>query len=246
MKKLLLTVLSIYIISGIAISQANTPSYINPYPKTIAVTGSAEMEIIPDEIFVQVDLREYEKKGGHKIDIETIKDKFLNACKAIGIPDTSISTASYQGMDRLYWLYKKRKTPDMTSTISYQVKFSNTKAIESLIEKLDDEATQHFFIARISHSRMDEFRRLLKIQAAKAARDKAGYLAEAIGEKVGEAISIREPLEKTEMPFQNFDLASNTLMRKQVNAGESFEKGEGTDFKKIKIKFEISTVFALK
>lgn len=36
---------------------------INPYPKTITVTGSAEMEIISDEIYVQVDLKEYEKKG---------------------------------------------------------------------------------------------------------------------------------------------------------------------------------------
>lgn len=35
---------------------------INPYPKTITVTGSTEIEIIPDEIYVQVDLKEYGKK----------------------------------------------------------------------------------------------------------------------------------------------------------------------------------------
>jgi uncharacterized protein YggE len=40
---------------------------INPYPKTITVTGSAELEIIPDEIYVQVDLREYEKRDRGKL-----------------------------------------------------------------------------------------------------------------------------------------------------------------------------------
>ena len=49
----------------------------NPYPKTITVSGSAELEIVPDEIYVQVDLREYEKKGSGKIDLETIKKNFL-------------------------------------------------------------------------------------------------------------------------------------------------------------------------
>ncbi|MFT3945469.1 MAG: SIMPL domain-containing protein [Agriterribacter sp.] len=245
MKKVFLTVLTVYIISGIATSQTNTSSYINPFPKTISVAGSAEMEIIPDEIFVQVDLREYEKKGSGKIDIETIKAKFLNTCKSTGIPDSAISIVSYQGMDRLNWLYRKHKTPDMTASVSYQVKFSNTKWIEALIEKLDDEATQHFFIAKTSHSKMDEYRRQLKIQAIKAAKDKAGYLAEAIGEKVGEAVSVNEPSEPVDMGTENFQ--SNTMMQSQVKLrGVSASDETGVEFKKIKIRFEINAVFALK
>ena len=38
----------------------------NPYPRTITVQGSAEMELVPDEIYVLVDLKEYEKKGAGK------------------------------------------------------------------------------------------------------------------------------------------------------------------------------------
>ncbi len=38
-------------------------------PKTIWVTGSAEMEIIPNEIFVQVNLRDYKQKGEDKISL---------------------------------------------------------------------------------------------------------------------------------------------------------------------------------
>ena len=41
----------------------------NPFPKTITVTGSAEMEISPDEIYVDVVLKEYQKRGEDKKDI---------------------------------------------------------------------------------------------------------------------------------------------------------------------------------
>ena len=34
--------------------------------RTINVNGSAELEITPDEIYVQVELREYNKKNGDK------------------------------------------------------------------------------------------------------------------------------------------------------------------------------------
>lgn len=247
MKNAFITVLSIFIISAQAISQTNIPNNINPYPKTISITGSASLEIIPDEIFVQVDLREYEKRGSGKIDIEKIKTKFLETCKNIGIPDSLISIASYQGMDRLYWLYKKRKAPEMTASISYQIKFSNTKLIETLIEKLDDEATQNFFIVNRLHSKMEAYRKQLKIQAVKAAKEKANYLADAIGERVGEAISIQEPTEPVEQPmFENRTLSANSILRQDNINDETYGDAKGIDLKKVKIKFEVNVVFALK
>lgn len=58
MKKLfLITLFSVFVLGLFA--QSPSP---NPFPKTISVTGSAELEIIPDEIYVSVMLREYQKK----------------------------------------------------------------------------------------------------------------------------------------------------------------------------------------
>lgn len=246
MKQILITCFAIFIISALAICQTNISPGINPYPKTITVTGSASMDIIPDEIFVQVDLREYEKKGSGKTDIEKIRTRFLESCKSLGIPDSLISVVSYQGMDRLYWLYKKRKAPDMTASISYQIKCSSTKLIEDFIEKLDDEATQNFFIAKRSHSNMEEYRKQLKIQAVKAAKEKADYLANAIGERVGETISIHEPTEAVDVLYENRLLTSNTRMQQPNIDYEATRDESGVDFKKIKIKFEVNAVFAIK
>ncbi|MDQ3681647.1 MAG: hypothetical protein M3352_01075 [Bacteroidota bacterium] len=58
---------------------------VNTYPKTTTVTGSAEMEVIPDEIYVQVDLKEYEKKGQSKVNIETIKKRFLRLPEVLAL-----------------------------------------------------------------------------------------------------------------------------------------------------------------
>ena len=76
----------------------------NPFPKTITVSGSAEMEIIPDEIYVNITLREYQKRGEDKKEIETIKTNFLESCRLAGIPDSLISIYSYTGYNNYYFL----------------------------------------------------------------------------------------------------------------------------------------------
>ncbi|PWU03350.1 MAG: hypothetical protein C5B52_03400 [Bacteroidetes bacterium] len=244
MKKILAALVLTGIIQTATVKAQNTQ--VNPYPKTISVSGSAELEIIPDEIYVQVDLREYEKKGSGKIDLETIKKNFLVACKTIGLPDSAISVASYNGYDRNYWLiYKKKKNPDLIASITYQIKFNSVSKMDDLVKLLDDEATQNFTIVKTSHSKISDYRKALKIQAIKAAKDKATYLAESIGEKSGEAVTIEEPVESEIYPQPMY---ANTIMYKKATANESDPSDEGgqVDFQKIKLRFEVRAVFALK
>ena len=219
----------------------------NPYPKTISVSGSAEMEVVPDEIYVNVELSEYQKKGDPKKDIETIKTNFLESCKAVGIPDSAISIVSYSGNNNYYFIRKKKKNTDLFANITYQVKFKSSKLMDDLVEKLDDNATQNFLIVSVSHSRIIEFRRQLKIKAMQAAKEKGIYLTEAVGERLGEAITINEPSEWQPL-FLDGNAVSNSNYTNYAVRDESAEKTATTevDFKKIKLKFEVSVVFALK
>jgi uncharacterized protein YggE len=213
--------------------------------KQINVTGVAEMEIVPDEIYVQITLREYVKKGSAKTNIETIRNNFIKAALGVGIPETDIMVQGYQGWDGNYWWYKKNrnKNPDMMASITYQVKLGNTKKMDELVQKLDDEATENFSIARVSHSKLQEFKKQLKIQAVKAAREKANYLAEAIGEKAGEAIMINEPNEVGNFPQPMY---ANMMMKESANARDEAAPEANIDFKKMKLQFEVSATFALK
>jgi hypothetical protein len=254
--KHLLFILSLIIFFCPVFSQQLTDKT-NPFPKTITVSGSAEMEIIPDEIYVVVDLREYEKRGQDKIDIETIKSSFLQKCKDLSLPDSAITIASYEGSNNP-WLKKKKKA-ELYSSISYQIKFTKSSDIDKLVDKLDDDATQNFRIIKTSHSRMSEFRKQLKIQAVKAAKEKGIYLTDAIGEKLGEAITINEGDEN----LTNYNnLANNNQVLSQYRTENNYQFTPGRanyfndageenpetliDFKRIKLRYEVNIVFALK
>jgi uncharacterized protein len=228
----------------LAISSFSPFAQQNPFPKTITVTGSAEMEIVPDEIYVVIELKEYDKKGAGKIGLEAIKTDFLRLCKQADLPDSVISITAYEG-NNPYWLKKRKKKDDLYASISYQIEFNNSKMMDDLVTLLDDDATENFQIVRTYHSKMIEFRRQLKIQAIKAAKEKAGYLAEAINEKAGEAISVKEPVENYSGSYLNRNFLSN-ISGNALAMDQAEENSQGVDFKKMTLRFEVSVVFALK
>lgn len=243
MKKIITGMIAVALITG-ATAQ-NFPNAVKQ--KTINVSGMAEMEVVPDEIFVQVELREYKKNTG-KVDIESIKSRFIKSVMGLGISDTNISVQGYSGWDGNYWWYRrnKKKNPDMMASITYWVKLNSTQKMDELVEKMDDEATQNFFIAKVSHSRMTDFKKQLKVQAVKAAKEKAGYLAAAIGENVGEALTINEP---NEIGYYEPRAFSNAMMKESMamdGGGAGNQASPNIDFKKIKYQFEVNVVFALK
>lgn len=216
---------------------------LKPVNRTISVSGSASKEIEPDEIYVQVDLREYNKKNGDKVDIDQIRNNFLQACNSIGLKEDDIQVQQYNGYNSNYLWQKKNKkqNPDMKTGISYWIKVNSTGKLDALVEKMDDEATQNFFIAKTGYSKMDELRKELKIAAIKAAKEKAIYLADAVDEKLGQAITITEPSETmiNPVPYANYAI-------KMANAEASDAVPVNIDFKKIKLQFEVMVVFGLK
>ncbi len=235
MKKGILALLAMIFTLG---SFAQSP---NPFPRTIQVNGSAEMEIVPDQIFVHVTLKEFDKKGQGKIDLEKIKENFLRQYKAIGMQDSLISIVNYDGLNPEYWWRKKKKKDELYSSITYQVKFSDSKKMDDLVNRLDDDATQNFQVVRTSHSNMESIRKQLKISAVKAAKEKAMYLSEAAGEKLGVAITINEPQE-----FQQpYNPRYANKMEVMASADMASEELPNVDFMKIKIRYDVGATFAL-
>lgn len=248
MKNILLFTVVAFINCGLY-AQSNTQPGCYPYPKTISVTGSAEMEVIPDEIYVQVDLREYKKKGEDKTELEKIKNDFLSSCKAVGIADSNIAVASYDGYNMANLWRRRKKDPELLSSIAYQIKFYNTRMLDDLVNRLDDQATNNFSIIKTSHSKITEYRRQLKIMAVKAAKEKAIYLSESVNEQVGPAITITEPQEYTDSDVQAGRYKSNVAMyeKRAISVADSYGINEnGVDYRKIKLRYEVTVLYALK
>jgi uncharacterized protein YggE len=130
-------------------------------PKKIEVMGSAEMEFVPDEIYMTFTLKEYLDNSRKKVKLETIKNEFLSLCKTLGIPDSDISIASYSGNERwdYWWYYKRRKEPDFMSSISYTVKVSSPEKLDQIVSAINENAIDNFNITKTSHSEIEKLRK---------------------------------------------------------------------------------------
>ena len=213
--------------------------------RVINVQASAETEITPDEIYVQVHLQEYDKKGSGKVDINSIKNDFLAQMKKIGLTEKEITVQSYSGSDGNYWYWhkKNKNNPDLKASIIYLLKLNSVKQIDEVVKNLNDEATQNFFIQKVSHSKIEEYKKQVKAQALKQAKEKAIFMAEAVGAQVGDVLQINEPQEIIYGPYVYRDAMR---MQKAESMNSSEEPGMDVDFKKLKIKFEAPVSFLLK
>lgn len=243
MKKMLIFFLAFYSFQFSCAQAGNQ----DPYPKKITVTGSAEFELVPDEIYVNIKLQEYQKKFQDKKELDIIKSEFQAACNDAGLADTCITIYSYDGFNNYFWMRRKRnKEAELNSSITYQVKFNNSRQMDMLIDKLDDEATKSFDIDRTWHTKMAEYRRQVKIKAIKAARDKAIYLLDAIGEKPETLISVIELDEPATNPSSNY---YNAFLNNSVYTQfRDSIKAPMTDiiFNKIKIRSDVQVIYTIR
>ncbi|RYY28578.1 MAG: DUF541 domain-containing protein [Chitinophagaceae bacterium] len=232
MKRFILSLVPLLVVTLISAQQPVPKTF----PKTITVSGSAEMEITPNEIHVAVTLKEYEKKGKSKVTIDAIQKQFLQNVRKAGIPDSLIKVMNYGGNSGMHWWKKKPVNDVMLSSIVYELIFSEPKQVEALIKLLDEDATEQFAVTLITHTNMSAMQKQLRINATKAAKEKAIYLSDAVGEKIGHAINISEiPLME---PY--FRKAANTIEHFAADAVDP-----APEFSKLKLRSEMNVVFEL-
>ncbi|HCR48026.1 MAG TPA: hypothetical protein DIW24_00225 [Bacteroidetes bacterium] len=98
-------------------------------------------------------------------------------------------------------------------------------------------------MSRVHHSKMDELRREVRIQAIKAAKEKADYLLAAIGEQTGKPLVVQERDAFGPMPMSNVQHRINETIAGVMDAvgGE-----DEIQFNKIKIQMSIYVKFGIK
>ena len=215
-------------------------------PKKIEVTGSAEMEIVPNEIYMTFTLKEYLDASKNKVKLESIKTDFLKLCKLAGIADSNISISSYAGNERWdYYWHKRRKTePDFMGSISYAVMVSSADKLDKIVAGINENAIDNFNISKTSHSDIENLRKQVKTQALVASKNKADYLAKSIGEELGEALLIQEIADgySNYYGYEN-NISNNVSQTSMSMAGNS---SPTPDFQKMKLRYEMKVEFKLK
>ncbi|MBC7653694.1 MAG: SIMPL domain-containing protein, partial [Oligoflexus sp.] len=111
--------------------------------------------------------------------------------------------------------------------------------LNQIIAAIDPKGVAYTNVDKYEYSKADDLKRELKIKALKQAQEKAKYLAEAVGEKIGGALEIQESgSENYPQPVYR-----TQMMMKSADAVESMPD---IDFKKIKLTAQINAVFEIK
>ncbi|MGN7819760.1 SIMPL domain-containing protein [Chitinophaga sp. 22536] len=236
MKKVMLLAAGLFFALSTFAQQAD-----NKQVKKIEVTGSAEIEITPDELNLDIALREY-LKGKTKVDITTLEKQLVKAIADAGLPKETLTIENVNGFNNEFFLRKKKDPVEFMTRKQYRLKLTRLDKINDILGAIDAEGVESTRIASYTSSKMDQYRKEVKIKAIKAAKEKAEYMLAAIGN------SIDGILEVQEISTDNY-----TDYRPQIMANAMYKSADAAgggapeiDFKSIKVRAEVRTVFTIK
>ncbi|MBV7534105.1 SIMPL domain-containing protein [Chitinophaga sp. sic0106] len=206
--------------------------------KKIEVTGSAEIEITPDEIYFNISLKEY-LKGKSKVEITALEKQLQKAVVDAGIPKENLTVENVSGYNYDY-LNKKKNPQEFMASKQFRLKLNKLDKINIILGAVDAEGIESTRITGYSSSKMEEYRKETKIKALQAAKAKADYMVNAIGENLGGIIEIQEI--NTDGYSDVRPLAVNYMAK----AADGMGGISDVDFKTIKVRAEVRTVFGIK
>ena len=208
--------------------------------RKITVTGTAETEVTPDIIYINISLKEYLKDGNSKkkVDITTLETQLFNAVQKAGIAKENLTINNLSS-----WSYQteKRKNPDFLASKQYRLKVADLNKFNLILEGVDAKGITNTYVESYDYSKIESLKKELKVKALLAAKEKAAYMVEALGDKLGNVLDIQDVGDNGGMMVPQY---RNYAMKAEM----SMDAGAAPEiyFKKIKLSFTVNTVFEIK
>lgn len=196
----------------------------------IEVTGVAEMEVEPDEILFNIGI-----KGDNKNQLADNEKQLFEILKSNGVKNEDIKFKSmYQNV------YSKTKI----FTKNLQFKVTKKTDMGNLFENLNQKWITNINIAEIKNTKIADYRKTVKINALKAAKEKADYLLESMAKRTGNPLEIVEIEDYTSDMIMPMNFRAKTaniqLEAADANVDYSFENIDN-----IKLKYSIKTKYEI-
>ncbi len=229
MRKVFLLAFALFAWNILANAQESDERYIE-------VTGSSEIEVVPDEIHFLIQIKEYweeEYTGKSKKEEDfrtkvplTVIEKDL---RKIGISDEAIRTQEVGD----YW---RQRGKEFLIGKQLDIRLTDFEQINSIIRSVNTWGIESMRIGELKHKDLPMYRKQGKIEALKAAREKASYLVAAMGQQLGEVIRIIEPADNNISRYLPFQAQSNVSMGTAATE----------QYRVIKLRYEMTARFAIK
>lgn len=205
----------------------------------IEVSGTADIEIEPNEITLLIRLKEFEENRT-KTDLEKLDKDFLAALKEAGIDKKRLTLAD--AGSKLSKLGRKEK--DAFREKAYQLVVTSAAELEKFLLKLEPVKVEQVAITRLYHTDYEKIRLDLKIKALQAAKTKAEALLKSINSEIGKTLMVREWENE---PHPMMEMTGNVMIRKQsYDDASAMEPEPEIGFKKIKLRAQVTAQFEIK
>ena len=178
----------------------------------IEVTGTSEIEIVPDKIHYLIEIREYfeEEFDGKskpeeyrtKVPLSEIEQGLREALAQADIPQNAIRTQEIGD----YW---RQQGQDFLVSKKFDITLTDFNQINEIVKRIDTKGIHTMRIGELENKDMLAYHQKGKIEALKAAQRKAGYLVEAVGKKLGDVIRIVEKDSGNAFPFAQSNVLSS-------------------------------------
>jgi len=208
----------------------------------IEVSGTAESEVISDEIYISIVIKE-KYVNREKITIEEQEETLRTLLQSL---DIDLANLSVSDADADYVKVRWNKK-DILTKKDYTLKVSKAVTVGKVFQEFDNLEITDANIAKVSYSKIDSLRKEVRISAIKAAKDKADYMLAAIGEKTGKPLIINESIA---LPTSN---VSGVMRGQRSESNVTFSDGVKVDgkignelqFEKIKVRISIYAKFEI-
>jgi len=240
MKKALALIIVLISFTGVARPQTDNTAV---PARFIEVTGSAEMEVEPDEIRFIIGIEEYwkeefEKRAEFKdyktkIPIREIENNLLVDLQKIGIEKENIIVKEVGN----FWRYTGK---EFLVSKQLEIVLHDFNKIDQIIKTINTRGVDYMRIGELKNKDITQFRRKVKVEALKAAKEKADYMLGSIDKQTGEVISIVEIDNDNNNYIRGYQLmASNSVMNAPDESGID-------NLRKIKLRYEVKARFEIK
>ncbi len=235
MKKITLFSIIVCLFFTCVNSQQTSKNFIDQ--NYIEVKGKAEMEIIPDLIYLSITIDEQDNKA--KKSLEQLEKEMVKKMSEIGIDvEKDLGVIDYASNFKNYIL----KSNDIYTQKRFQLVCHDATTVKNVFTELEKLEISNISLLKLDHSKITEYRKDVKIKAIKAAKNKADYLLEAIAQKTGKALYVEEVTGSIFKGSANY-MASNQAYFAMNNYDK--RKDSGPEFEKIKVESTILVRFAI-
>ena len=200
------------------------------FPSYIQVNGRAEKEIAPDEFYLQIIINE------RKISVESQQRDMIAALKRAGV-----DVEKQLKMANLSSEFFKKNTS--VATAKYQLQLGSSAMVAKVWQALDGLGISNVSILKVSHSKIEQYKAEVRVEAMQNARQSAATLAEAVGQKIGKCFYIYDSNNNVMPVF--YDNMAVMRSAKAMGVAEDAAADEPLDFKTIKLQYNVQAKFVL-